>query len=223
MKTILILICLTTMFQSCHSNKSMETIPSNMTANQIIKAVENNNTKVVEEALKKGLNVNMTDNKKRNLLLIATNNMHLETAELLIQYGANVNQQADNKDSAFLYAGATGQTELVQLFLNNGARFDIYNRYNGTALIPACERGHIETVKLLAYTKNYPIDHINRLGWTALMEAVILGNGGSTYQQIVQILKDAGSKMDIPDNNGVTPLQHAERKGYTAIANIIKS
>jgi ankyrin repeat protein len=126
-------------------------------------------------------------------------------------------------DSPFLYAGASGQTELVRLFLDNGARFDVFNRYYGSALIPACERGHVETVRLLANTKSYPVDHVNRLGWTALMEAVILGDGSKKYQQIVQILKDAGAKMDIADYDGVTPLQHAERKGYKEIVAIIKS
>ena len=112
---------------------------------------------------------------------------------------------------------------MVQLFLDHGARFDVFNRYNGSALIPACERGHVETVRLLANTKNYPVDHVNRLGWTGLMEAIVLGDGSKKYQQIVQILKDAGAKMDIPDSDGVTPLQHAQQRGYKEIVAIIKS
>ena len=141
----------------------------------------------------------------------------------MVKHGADVNQQADNQDSAFLYAGASGQTELVKLFLDHGARFDVFNRYNGSALIPACERGHVETVRLLANTKNYPVDHVNRLGWTGLMEAIVLGDGSKKYQQIVQILKDVGAKMDIPDSDGVTPLQHAQQRGYKEIVAIIKS
>lgn len=97
-----------------------------------------------------------------------------------------------------MYAGATGQTELVKLYLAHGARFDIFNRYYGTALIPASERGHVETVRLLANTKDFPVNHVNRLGWTALMEAVILGNGGTKHQKTVQILKDAGADLNIP-------------------------
>ncbi|MDQ6530236.1 ankyrin repeat domain-containing protein [Flavobacterium sp. LHD-85] len=189
----------------------------------ILKAVKENNIDAVAKALKNGENVNLTDSHKRSLLLIATNNKNFEMAELLVKHGADVNQQADNLDSPFLYAGATGQTKLLKLFLANGARFDVFNRYNGSALIPACERGHIETVRLLANTKNYPINHVNRLGWTGLMEAIVLGDGTKKYQEIVKILKDAGAKMDIPDHDGVTPLQHAERAGYKEIAKIIKS
>lgn len=166
--------------------------------------------------------MNTTDDKKRSLLLVATNNRLNDMAKMLVRYGADVNQQADIKDSAFLYAGASGQTELVKLYLENGAKFDVFNRYNGTALIPACERGHVETVKVLAQTKNYPIDHLNRLGWTALMEAVVLGDGSKKYQEIIQILKDAGARLDIPDNDGVTPLQHAKRKGFTEIVTLLQ-
>lgn len=143
-------------------------------------------------------------------------------AALLVKNGADVNQQAENLDSPFLYAGATGQTEILKLFLANGARFDVFNRYNGSALIPACERGHVETVQLLANTKNYPIDHVNRLGWTALMEAVILGDGSENYQQIVQILKEAGAKMDIPDHDGITPLQHSRSRGFEEIVILLE-
>ena len=188
----------------------------------LIRLVESKNLKAVESALKAGQNVNTVDANKRSLLLIATINQDLPMAKLLVSYKANVNQQADNLDSPFLFAGATGQTEMLKLFLSNGARFDVFNRYYGSALIPACERGHVETVRLLANTKGYPIDHVNRLGWTALMEAIVLGDGTKNYQEIVQILKDAGSKMDIPDKDGITPLQHAKNRGFTEIVKIIE-
>lgn len=188
----------------------------------ILNLVEKNDIQGVSKALQNGADVNTRDKSKRSLLLIATINHQTELAKLLVTHGADVNLQADNQDSPFLYAGASGQTKLVQLFLNHGARFDIFNRYHGTALIPACERGHIETVQLLANTKGFPIDHVNRLGWTALMEAVLLGDGSEKYQRIVQILKDAGAKLDIPDHQGVTPLQHAQTKGFKEIVKILQ-
>lgn len=192
-----------------------------MQQEDIIKLVKSNNIEGVKQALQNGADVNTTDHQQRNLLLLATQNKQQEMAQLLVAKGANVNMQADNRDSPFLYAGASGQTDLVRLFLANGARFDLFNRYNGSALIPACERGHIETVKLLANTKNYPIDHINRLGWTALMEAVVLGDGSRKYQEIVQILKDGGADLRIPDKDGVSALQHARNRGFKEIVKIL--
>lgn len=189
----------------------------------VLEAVRRNDLQATKRLLMNRVDINATDANKRSLLLIATSNANYEMAMLLVQHGADVNQQAGNLDSPFLYAGATGQTKLVQLFLNNGASFSVFNRYHGSALIPACERGHVATVRLLAGTKNYPLNHVNRLGWTALLEAIILGDGSEKYQEIIQILKDAGAAMDIPDRDGVTPLQHAKRRGYQGTAIIIAS
>lgn len=188
----------------------------------IIDLVERKDLAAVKIALENGAKANSQDKNKRSLLLIATINQQLEMAQLLIAHGADVNMQADNLDSPFLYAGASGQTVLVKLYLANGARFDVFNRYNGSALIPACERGHIETVKVLVNTKGFPVNHVNRLGWTALLEAVILGDGSKKYQQIVQILKDGGANVNIADKDGVTALKHAKNRGYQEIIRILE-
>lgn len=223
MKIIILAINTMVLFTACNKETIENPMDDNMNKVNIISAVTNNDIAGAKTALENGADVNTVDSQKRSLLLIATNKAYQEMAALLVSHGADVNQQADNLDSPFLYAGASGQTELLELFLKNGARFDVFNRYNGTALIPACERGHVETVNLLANTPNFPIDHINNIGWTGLLEAIVLGDGSLKYQQIVQILKDAGADMTIPDKNGVTPLQHAQKRGYTAIANIIQS
>ena len=222
MKELILVFALFASTTACHSTTVEQNEMENPNQESMISLVENKKLNDVKAKLTSGENVNTTDVNGRNLLLIATINKDLEMAKLLVQFKANVNQQADNLDSPFLYAGATGQTEILKLFLENGARFDVFNRYNGSALIPACERSHVETVRLLANTKGYPIDHVNRLGWTALMEAIVLGDGSKKYQEIVQILKNAGSKMDIPDKDGVTPLQHATNRGFVEIVKIIQ-
>jgi len=65
-------------------------------------------------------------------------------------------------------------------------------------------------------------DHVNRLGWTALLEAVILGDGGNAHTEIVRLLVEAGAKPDIADRDGVTPLGHARRRGYAAMVGILE-
>lgn len=188
----------------------------------IIEAVMKNQTAVVEAELRKGTDANARDKNNRNLLLIATHANNLAMAQILVAHGADVNMQDNIHDSPFLYAGASGYTDLVKLYLSHGARFDVFNRYNGSALIPACERGHLDVVKLLANTKGFPIDHVNRLGWTALMEAVVLGNGSQVYVNIVQTLADAGCNVNIPDKDGVTALQHARSRGFSGIVSVLE-
>jgi uncharacterized protein len=214
MNTLLLLLSFL-FFTTCHSETTMQT--QNNQAS-LIGAVKNGNLSEVETALKNGADVNTTDKNKRSLLLLATHANDLKMAQILVANGANVNQQDEMQDSPFLYAGASGYTPLVKLFLENGARFDVYNRYGGTALIPACERGHLETVKLLAHTKGFPIDHVNKLGWTALMETVVLGDGSNKYLEITKTLIAAGCDVNIPDKDGVTALQHARKRNFTAIA-----
>lgn len=97
------------------------------------------------------------------------------------------------------------------------------NRYGGTALIPACERGHNEVVEELLKIKHFPIDHVNNLTWTAFMEPIVLGSGGATHKSIVELLIAAVCNVNIPDKDGITPLQHAKLKGYREIARILEN
>jgi len=218
---IVLLVIISTLSVQC---KSMDTTnQDNIAQDDIIEAVSKGQIATIKTLLDNGANANQKGKDSKPLLLIATEKKDLAMAKLLIQYGANVNQQDNILDSPFLYAGASGYTELVKLYLDHGADFKIFNRYNGTALIPACERGHVETVRLLANTKGFPMDHINRLGWTALLEAIILGDGSQKYVDIVQILLDANSDKNIADNEGVTPLQHARKKGFNKIVTLLEA
>ena len=61
--------------------------------------------------------------------------------------------------------------------------------------------------------RDVDVNHVNNLGWTALLEAIILSDDGVTHQQIVQLLVDHGADTTIADKDGVTPLQHARPPG----------
>jgi ankyrin repeat protein len=102
-----------------------------------------------------------------------------------------------------------------------GADLKSVNRYGGTALTPAAHHGHVKVVAYLVTTK-IDVDQVNFLGWTALLEAVILGDGGPIHQKIVKILLKAGADKKITDNNGKTPLQHAWNLGFKKIVALLK-
>ncbi len=171
----------------------------------------------VRTLLAAGVPVDARDSARRTPLLIATRANDVEVARLLIGAGADVNAKDNIRDTPFLYAGAEGRNEILRMILETGrANLRDTNRYGGTALIPAAHHGHPETVRILLGTA-IDIDHVNNLGWTALLEAVILGDGGPVYQEIVGLLVDAGAR-GIPDRDGVTPLEHARRRGFAAIA-----
>jgi len=171
--------------------------------------------------LGEGVAVDNRDTRGRTALLAATQANHVAVARALVDAGADVNAKDSIEDSPFLYAGAEGRLEILQLTLAQ-ADLKSVNRFGGTALIPAAHHGHVETVRALLDT-TIDIDHVNRLGWTALLEAVILGDGGPRHAEIVRLLVDRGARIDLADRDGVTPLQHAERRGQTAVVAILKA
>jgi len=68
---------------------------------------------------------------------------------------------------------------------------------------------------------NIDIDHVNRLGWTALLETIILSDGGPTHTEILKLLIDAGANANLADRDGVTPLAHARQRGYREMIELL--
>ncbi len=187
----------------------------------LIAAAQRGDAAAVKKLLGDGAGVRARDGGGRTALLAATHRNHVEIARLLIAAGADVNAKDNMEDSPFLYAGAEGRNDILKMTLAAGADLKSVNRYGGTALIPAAHHGHPETVKILLATA-IDKDHVNKLGWTALLEAVVLGDGGKTHTEIVRLLVEAGANPNIPDRDGVTPLAHARKRGYSAIARILE-
>jgi ankyrin repeat protein len=176
----------------------------------------------VERLLAEGADVKARDGRGRSALLVATHGNHVAVARALITAGADVNAKDGMEDSPYLYAGAEGRVEILKMTLAAGADLKATNRYGGTALIPAAHHGHPEAVKMLLTTA-IDKDHVNKLGWTALLEAVILGDGGATHTEILRLLVEAGANVNIADRDGVTPLQHARRRGFAAMVRILEA
>lgn len=166
--------------------------------------------------------VDATDAAKQTSLLLAVRNDHLAVAQRLIDAGADINAQAANQDTPWLLAGALGRTAMLRYMLPKGPDFRIRNRFGGNALIPACERAHVDTVAFLVTT---PIDvnHINNLGWTCLLEIVILGDGGPRHVEVTKLVLAAGANPNIADKDGVSPLRHARQRNQREIAALIEA
>jgi ankyrin repeat protein len=98
----------------------------------------------------------------------------------------------------------------------------IRNRFGGVSIIPASERGHVGYVRWAVENTAIDVDHVNDLGWTALLEAVVLGDGSEPYQRIVRILLDAGADPAITDDTGDTALDHALATGQDEIATLLR-
>ncbi|MFF0200931.1 ankyrin repeat domain-containing protein [Streptomyces sp. NPDC005017] len=189
---------------------------------ELLQAAGLGDTAGVRLALEAGAAVDVRDGHGRTPLLLAALADHVDTARPLLDAGADPNAQDDRQDTPWLVTGVTGSVAMMRLLLPHGPDLTLHNRYGGVCLIPAAERGHVAYVRAVLDETGIDVDHVNRLGWTALLEAVVLGDGGRAHQQIVELLLAAGATPGLPDGDGVTPLEHAERRGFTEIAALLR-
>ena len=136
--------------------------------------------------------------------------------------GTDVNAlDADLYDAVTIAAVADDVPTLKAALAAGNKATNITSIYVGTALIAAAHLGHDEVVRILIEA-GAPLDHVNNLGWTALIEAVVLGDGGARHQTTVEALVKAGADRSIADRNGVTPLELAEQRGYGEIERLLR-
>lgn len=190
---------------------------------RLVAAASNGNTARIVELLREGADVNARGARGRTPVMAAAYGNHVETVAALIEAGADVNLRDDILNNPFLLAGAEGLLDILKLTVKAGADPKLTNRFGGTALIPAAERGHVEVVKYLLAHTNIDINHVNNLGWTALLEAIVLSDGGPTHQEIVMLLIRHGANVNIPDRAGRTPLRHARERGYKKIQALLEA
>lgn len=175
----------------------------------------------IQKLIEDGADLTTINEKGASALLIATQENNIATATALLEAGADVNQQDQLQDSPFLYAGAEGRFEILTLMLDKKPNYNLLNRYGGTALIPAAEKGHVDNVRLLLEKTPIDVNHINQSGWTALLEAIVLSDGGETQQEIIQLLLEHGADPNKKDSRGISPLTYAKQKGYGRIATML--
>jgi ankyrin repeat protein len=190
---------------------------------QLIIASEKGDIQTVKSLLKKNIYIHTQDKEGRCALVAAAYKNHLEIADLLIAAGADVNMKDNTIQSAYLIATmeGCGYTELLKKVLKAGADVHSTDSDNGTGLIRASDRGHVEIVKELLKT-DIRVNHVNRIGWTALFEAILLGGGDERHTEIVRMLVDAGADVNVTDKEGLTPLAHAKNRNYTDIIAILE-
>ena len=98
----------------------------------------------------------------------------------------------------------------------------VTSRYDGTALIAAAHLGHDGVVRQLIKA-GAPLDHVNNLHWTAVIEAIVLGDGGVRHQATLKALLDAGASTQLADRSGATPLQLARARGYVTMVQMLQA
>jgi ankyrin repeat protein len=191
---------------------------------RLISASGRGDVRAVERLLEQGAGVDARDESGRTALIAAAYGNRLDVARILVEAGADVNAKDETQQSAYLISTSEVDDDprLLELTLRNGANVHSLDSYNGTGLIRAAERGHVRIVERLLRT-DIEVNHVNNLGWTALLEAIILGDGGRRHTEVVRLLVGSGADVNLADGEGVTPLEHARQRGYEKIVRILQS
>ncbi|MBN9104580.1 MAG: ankyrin repeat domain-containing protein [Propionibacteriaceae bacterium] len=177
----------------------------------------------IRAALAGGAEIDATDTQGRTAILIAAKAGRLDVVRLLIDAGSDLDAQDQISLNPFLWGCISGSLELVQLMVAAGADLDRRTRFDGVGIHPPAEKGHLDVVRYLAEETDINVNHTNLCGWTPLLEAIILRDGGPAQQEIVRLLLAAGADPTMVDQWGVPPLAHAEEKGFTELAAILRT
>jgi ankyrin repeat protein len=165
---------------------------------------------------------NRRDAAGRTPLHVAAFRSQYDALRALVAGGGDINAQERDRYDVITIAAVKDDVRMVRLAVElGGDARAITSRYDGTALIAAAHLGHDGVVDALI-AAGAPLDHVNNLGWTALIEAVVLGDGGPRHTATVKSLVAAGADKTIGDSSGVTPLMHAQRRGYAAMVELLK-
>ena len=164
----------------------------------------------------------MTDDRRRTPLHVAVYQKQHDAARALLRLGADPNKLEIDRYDIITIAAVANDVPMLKIALEGGGNPKaITSRYDGTALIAAAHLGHAEVVRTLIAAKA-PLDHVNNLQWTALIESIVLGDGGSNHTETLRALVDAGANVNIPDGSGATPLKLARNRGYREMVAILE-
>ena len=176
----------------------------------------------IERLIGQGEKPNIQDANSRTPLHVAAFLRQHGAARTLLRLGASANALDAQRYDILTIASVNDDLAMLNLALEGGSNARaVTSLYNDTALIAAAHRGHVEIVRALIAAKA-PLNHVNDLGRTALLEAVVLGNGGRNHTATVEALVQAGADVTLSDRHGTTALQHARTRGFSQIARILE-
>jgi hypothetical protein len=145
-----------------------------------------------------------------------------EAMRLLVAAGADANALERDRYDIVTIAAVANDVPTLKVALELGASAkNVTSRYDGTALIAAAHLGHVEVVRALIVA-GAPLDHVNNLGWTALIESIVLGDGGARHTETLKALVEAGANVNLADRGGQTPLALARRRGHVEMIRLLE-
>lgn len=135
----------------------------------------------IERLVAQGADVDARARRGRTPVHVAAFASEDEALRALAEAGTDMNALENWAYDVITIAAVANDPELMSpaIELGNDPGL-VTSPYLGTALIAAAHLGHVEVVRRLIVA-GAPLDHINNLNWTAVMESVVLGDGGPDH------------------------------------------
>ena len=185
------------------------------------RAAQEGDVTAIRSLVAEGADLDAKDSQGRTPIHVAAFASEDGALRALAEAGADMNALEWQAYDVVTIAAVADDPELMSLAIELGNDPGLTTSpYLGTALIAAAHLGHDEVVRRLI-AAGAPLDHVNNLGWTALIEAVILGDGGPRHQAVVRDLLAAGADRNIADRQGQTPLDLARSAGYVEMVQML--
>lgn len=231
---LIALFALATIFVPCGPNADAATRPAPLILAQIPPGPEDlrvysglhaaaakGDVAEIERLAAAGDKIDIQDANGRTPLHVAFYMKQPAAAQTLSRLGADANALDAQRYDIVTITAVANDIDMLWLALSVGCRSgNTTSPYEGTALIAAAHLGHADVVRILIEAKA-PLDHVNNLGWTALLESIILGNGGANHTAALEALVKAGADVNLADRQGVTPLSHARSRGFVEMQKIL--
>lgn len=177
----------------------------------------------LQKLIAAGAPLEARDARGRTALHVATHAHRLDAIRVLARAGASLDALEADRYDAVTIASVADDVPTLALLLSLGAKAgQTTSRWDGTALIAAAHLGHDEVVRRLI-AAGAPLDHVNNLHWTAVIESIVLGDGGPRHQRTLAALIGAGANLALTDRQGRTPLRLAREHGHAAMAAMLEA
>jgi ankyrin repeat protein len=177
----------------------------------------------LERLIAQGVDLNARDGRGRAPVHVAAFARQRGVLRVLAKAGAALDVLENDRYDAVTIAAVADDEETLRILLWLGASAkQVTSPYDGTALIAAAHLGHDGVVKQLI-AAGAPLDHVNNLHWTAVIESIVLGNGGPRHVETLRALVAAGASTHLADRHGRTPLALAQTRGYGEMVKLLQA
>ena len=134
-------------------------------------------------------------------------------------WGAQVHHRGALGRMHLMHAAHMGSAARVQYLLDRGASADAVDVHGQTALMMACENGHLETVRCLVERGGANVNAARTAdGFTALMSASVKGH----LETVRFLVERGGANVNAARiDDGMTALMWASQNGHLEIARFL--